>query len=611
MRVIIIPVFLLIITSLCFAQNKSEILNHSETVELIKGKLLTRKKLEILIANYDDRIETFSIPFQEDDRLEINSATVRGIEGRKIANYKNKDFTESSYVDGGTFMSDQKLKNVKLPTRDFPYIFEIDYSQEQSDYIALAQWSPVYYLSMPVKQALLEVIIPEDLKVKVEFDSSVFTHQSSISDNLKTYRWTAQNIPVFQREIFGPPISNMVPKVWVVPEQFHYAFEGSTSTWQDFGVWLSKMNADLETLTPSEQIKIDKLTSGLTSKTDIIRALYYHMQDNTRYVNVSFGIGGLKPYPASYVCENQFGDCKALTIYMKALLKYKGIESYYAPVYGGEELRKVNPNIVASQFNHVILAVPMEQDTLWMENTATYLPTGYLGTFTQGRKTLVVNDQHSKLVDTPSLEINDVRNESSYLIDITDLNDVKVKFDQTFRGRDFENLSYYIREGKSNWINEFLVNGLAFSSSELISKDIQYNRDSLSVKVSGELKPPSLHKKVGNDILLSVPDLPLPRLESIEKRNSPVRIDIPIAEINSYTFKINEAYEVRNNIDFEIKTEFGLYRIKSSQQDMHLNIVEEFELRRTNIDKHNYHLFYNFFKEIEALMSKNVIVLSY
>ncbi len=583
---------------------------HRETVELVKGKLVTQKKLEILIGSYEDRIETFSILFQEGDKLEINSAGVRSLTGKKIATFKNRDFTESSYVDGSTFMSDQKLKNIKLPTRDFPYIFEIDYSLEQADYISLAQWSPVYYYAMPVREASLEVTVPEDLNIKTDYDSDIFEFQSTTSDNQTTYSWTAQNIPVYQREVFGPPISDLIPKVWVVPDQFHYAFKGSTQTWQDFGKWLTKMNTDLEELTATEKIKIDQLTTDLTDEKEIIRALYYHMQENTRYVNVSYGIGGLKPYPASYVCENQFGDCKALTIYMKALLKYKGIESFYAPVYGGEERRKVNPDIVASQFNHVILAVPLKQDTLWLENTASYLPTGYLGTFTQGRKTLVVNNEKSQLVDTPPLNIDDVRNEASYSIDMTDLGNVKVNFNQTYRGREFETLSYYIRDGKTNWVNDFLMNRFAFNSTEILSKEINYNRDSLNVKVNGQLKPSAFHRKIGNDILVSVPDLSLPKLENIDERTSPIRIDIPIAQRNTYTFDIGDSYEIRSNIDFEVKTEFGIYKIQSSQQNGSVQVIEEFELSRAHISKQDYHLFYNFFKEIEGLMSKNVIVLS-
>ena len=134
------------------------------------------------------------------------------------------------------------------------------------------------------------------------------------------------------------------------------------------------------------------------------------MQDNTRYVNVTLGIGGMKPYPAEYVSNNKYGDCKALTNYMKALLQCAGIESYYSTIYAGGTAPGSDPlKCPGQQFNHVILAVPLENDTLWLENTSNTNPFAYPGTFTQNRQALLVDGSKSRLVRTPSLNETDVQ----------------------------------------------------------------------------------------------------------------------------------------------------------------------------------------------------------
>ena len=88
---------------------------------------------------------------------------------------------------------------------------------------------------------------------------------------------------------------------------------------------------------------------------------------------------------------------------MKSALATVGIESYYTLIYGDSKPIKIDQRIPSQQFNHVILCVPLEQDTVWLENTSSSSPFNYLGVFTQNRKGLLVNGDKSELVNTPAL----------------------------------------------------------------------------------------------------------------------------------------------------------------------------------------------------------------
>jgi hypothetical protein len=104
-----------------------------------------------------------------------------------------------------------------------------------------------------------------------------------------------------------------MPLVLIAPTNFHYGVDGCTKDWVSFGNWQYQLNEGLDVLPQNEKNTISTLIKGITNKKEIVKVLYHYLQDNTRYINVLLGVGGYKPHPATYVSENKYGDCKALT----------------------------------------------------------------------------------------------------------------------------------------------------------------------------------------------------------------------------------------------------------------------------------------------------------
>jgi hypothetical protein len=121
------------------------------------------------------------------------------------------------------------------------------------------------------------------------------------------------------------------------------------------------------------------MTDTIQSDKDKVRFLYRYLQQNMRYVSVQLGIGGLKPFPAMFVDQKKYGDCKALTNYMGALLRAVNIPSCYAIVNAGTNAKPADPKFPDNVFNHVILCVPLKNDTTWLECTSNTQPFGQLG----------------------------------------------------------------------------------------------------------------------------------------------------------------------------------------------------------------------------------------
>jgi len=85
------------------------------------------------------------------------------------------------------------------------------------------------------------------------------------------------------------------------------------------------------------------------------------MQDHTRYISIQLGIGGWQPFDAAFVQEHGYGDCKALSNYMVALLKTAGITAYSVLIRPGDYRYTFNESFPSNQFTHVIVCVPFQK----------------------------------------------------------------------------------------------------------------------------------------------------------------------------------------------------------------------------------------------------------
>ena len=75
----------------------------------------------------------------------------------------------------------------------------------------------------------------------------------------------------------------------------------------------------------------------------------------------SWVLAVINPFPATFVDEKKYGDCKALSNYMRALLKAVDIPSYYALIRAGENEEPADFDFPHNNFNHAILCVPFKK----------------------------------------------------------------------------------------------------------------------------------------------------------------------------------------------------------------------------------------------------------
>ena len=171
--------------------------------------------------------------------------------------------------------------------------------------------------------------------------------------------------------------------------------------WDEVGQWYANLQRDR--ILPDERIRAKalELVRGISADKDKVEALYDYVSKNFRYVSISLGQGRYQPHTAADVWANQYGDCKDKHTLLASMLSAAGFRAYPALM---NSARKIDPDVPSpGQFDHVISAIPLGEETLWADTTVEVAPFRLLMPPLRDKKALVVAvSGPAKLETTPA-----------------------------------------------------------------------------------------------------------------------------------------------------------------------------------------------------------------
>jgi hypothetical protein len=338
----------------------------------------------------------------------VNSFEMRvyNSDGLLLKKYHKSDMYDRSAVDNETIVTDDRLLAIGHTIASYPTTIEIIVDEDLKSLIDLGAWA-IQGTDQSIQNSTYHIAIKSDAGFRFLNRNTPVKPTKTVADGLDNYVWKVSNLKAIKPEEGSAPWT-VLPKIYFAANSFEfYGIPGNISSWKTFGKWQQDLNADVATLSPQREAEIRKMTDTIKADKDKARFLYRYLQQNTRYVSVQLGIGGLKPVAPTFVDQKKYGDCKALSNYMRALLKAVNIPSYYAIINAGVNKEPANALFPYDLFNHVILCVPFKNDTTWLECTSNTQPFGKLGTFTENRKALIVTEDGGRLVSTPKSTLLD------------------------------------------------------------------------------------------------------------------------------------------------------------------------------------------------------------
>lgn len=553
---------------------------------------------------------TFLVYTDEFRTLSSFSGSI-SVGGRVSRKLKTKDVVTYLETDA---LVEQVYVNAFEPTAPLPFEVEYFYTVVyKKGIITFPAFIPVPDYDIPVSKAVYTLMVPESEEVC--YKASEEPRRSS-EKGRATYVWSFQDIPAVVQEKGMPELSELTPFVYACPSRFQYAnTSGSQENWLEVGRWFSQIMPDNTALPEKTRTEVLALTAGCTSDLQRVRVLYDYLREHTRYVSIQLGIGGYSPSAPGRVATSGFGDCKALSFFMKQLLATAGVPSEYAVLSTNRrDFLKGYSSI--GQMNHAVLCVPLAQDTLWVECTNPRVPLGYVHSGLAGHQALLVKETGGELVrirDYP----DSLRREESYIeLDLSTDGPALVSVD---REAWLDESESYIGFSslKSSDLPKVLLSGLQGQADNFALVNYTDNFQAYDgrtgyvpkANVRFRFNTSSLARMSGDRIIVNI----TPFVRTIGTQRAERRYDYVVRPGNivrdSVLVRLPEGYDVEFLPPSQAaSSELAEYSLSFRRQGEAVLIVSEFRIRAGRMPAKSYPEFRNLARTVEKAQAGTLIL---
>ncbi len=452
-----------------------------------------------------------------------------------------KDFGTSGI---SSFFDDSRIKVYQPQIKKTPYTLVIHYLKKYNSFFQLRTWYPQFSSNIAVEKARLTILNPNHIEYKIR-QTNLKEDAYTLTDNGSSKTWEMTNIKAYKPENFVK--SSNLPSISFPLENFQVqGFDGSTKTWADFGQWIADLIAERDQLPKETKTKILKMIEGVDNPKEKAKIIYEWMQDNTRYISIQYGLGGWQPFEAKEVDNLKYGDCKGLVNYTKALFKVAGIDSYYSLVYAGSGKKDLAIDFPSNQFNHIILCLPFDGDTLWTECTADNIALGYLGDFTDDRYALLIDGNQSKLVKTTAYSKAENTQIRSANIKINPKGSITAEIQTVFSGLQFKYRRSQIKEDEKAQ-KEYLYKALDLASFTIKNLNYTYDKQIIpKIKEDITVEVPKYASVTNTRMFVHLNLLNKNKFkpEKDSSRKNKIYVNLDYIDVDSLVYQIPEGYTI-------------------------------------------------------------------
>lgn len=587
--------------------------NHiSFEYETLQKGTFTEKKVITVLKEKGKEYAHFSYSGDKYRTLTDFSGKIYDAMGNLIGKIKKSDVRSTQWSE---YLGSDDLDYYYIcEPSSYPFTVVYEYTVNfKNGILTFPPFVPQSSYEVSVQNASYTLKVPQNTKILYKEINIAKNEKSTVKD-LDYYTWQIKNKKAVESEVFMPNFNLYLPIVYARPQNFIYDdVPGEITDWNSLGKWEWQLLNGRQVLTDATITKIKELTSSLPTDRDKVKVLYDYLGRTTHYQNISLGIGGYQPMAAAEVCKIGFGDCKGLTNYLRSMLQSIGINSHYTIIQASETNKNIFEDYANfNQFNHIILQVPLQNETIWLECTNPEVPFGFIHNNIAGHQALIVDESGGKLTRLP--DYPDSVNIDKNLVEINILSDGKAiaKTTNSFSVKQYDDYQYFIKLKNSEQIDK-VRSYIHVPSASVTNFAIVEDKSSLpTLSVKFDWETPLFGNKTG--ARLFIPVNPLRKL-TIKLTKNKRKFDIVFEDgsVDNDTIIINipDNYEVEGLPSaISYTCSFGSYKSNVTVSGSKILVSQQYKINSGYWKADKYQELLDLFDKVNSGYSGKIILKS-
>lgn len=500
---------------------------------------------------------------------------------------------DRSVTDENIFFDDSRMRFFTLRFRDKGNWHKVNVKKEYSDgkYLSKFFFSSPY----PIAEKVLEFQVPEWLPIefrKMNFENSKIETSEEKKGGIKYYRFVMRDIPAYKEE------KNSIEKAYTEPHIIVQikTFDNKGEVYKGFDkvddVYNWNRNLFLKAGNNKDSLIsfLDKIIQGSKTDIDKIKAVYYWVQDNIRYIAYEDGYSGYIPASAQEVLSKKYGDCKGMANLLTELLKLAGYDAHFSWV-GTRHIPYSQSLPALCVNNHAISSLFFGGSVFFLDATESFAPFGENAYRIQGKEVLIEKGDKYEIQKVPEMnaDASQIFTKADFILNDSKLTgNVRVEIS----GNQRTNFHQAYHEVPIINQKEFLNAFLEFGNDNLMATEIKTgdlkNRD-IPVVINGVVDFTNTVNKIGFEKYIGIDFFPK-SLESFipdEKRLRGYDLGLTVRFTDEVSLTIPKASKFVDKPDnLEINfgdNEFkGVYKVEGNKITLKKELVIRSGIVNTN-----------------------------